>query len=87
MMTTSATGLARSASSLAMISPVVPWNISTFTPVFFVKPSASLSAIFAGEGQYTTTFYAIQYNWNDSSIPQELKVEGETDPVYVYETS
>ncbi len=39
------------------------------------------------QGQYTTTFYAIQYDWNDSSIPQELKAEGETDPVYVYETS
>ena len=49
-MTTSATGLACSASRRARISPVVPWNCSTSTPVFAVKASASLSAKPAGLG-------------------------------------
>ncbi len=40
---------------LARISPVVPWNVSTATPVAAVKPSAILSARPAGEGIYTVT--------------------------------
>ena len=39
-----------SASSLARISPVVPWNCSTSTPVFSVKRAANLSARPAGLG-------------------------------------
>ena len=61
-MTTSATGLAASVSSRARISPVVPWNCSTSTPVFSVKAAAILSARPAGLGIYTVTL-------PESSVP------------------
>ncbi len=36
-------------------------------------------------GTYTTTFYAMAYDWNSESIPSDLRAE-ESGYVYVYET-
>ena len=38
-------------------------------------------------GSYTTSFYAKEYDWNSSSIPEEFRVADTTDIVYVYETA
>ena len=38
------------------------------------------------DGTYTTTFYAMEYDWSAQDIPEELRIEDTTDYIYVYET-
>lgn len=49
--------------------------------------NTNYSVEYAEGGTYTTVLYATTYDWNSQDIPEALRIENQTDCVYVYETT
>lgn len=61
-------------------------EVATYSISFAKGTNSYYSAEYSSEGSYTTTLYAMAYDWNAEAIPSNLRIENTTDYVYVYET-
>ena len=61
-------------------------EVATYSISLSGSNNSVYSVEYSDEGSYTTTFYAMEYDWSSQDIPEELRVEDTTDYIYVYET-
>ncbi|MGN0813647.1 MAG: hypothetical protein ACI4MH_00255 [Candidatus Coproplasma sp.] len=65
-------------------------EVATYSIAFEKGTNTAYSLDYITDGakpaSYTTKFYATEYNWASSSIPEEYRVSNTREYVYVYET-
>lgn len=66
-------------------------EVATYALTFTEGSNNTYSVEYVLDGsrtaEYKTEFYAVEYDWNDASIPEEYRVEGKTELVYIYKTT
>ncbi len=59
---------------------------ATYSVSFEAGGNTNYSVSYSEDGSYKTELSATNYDWSQSSIPTELRAEGQTDCVYTYVT-
>jgi hypothetical protein len=66
-------------------------EVATYSIDFTEGTNSSYSINYITDGsktaEYKTEFYALSYDWNNSNLPDDYKIAGAKDNVYVYTTS
>ena len=62
-------------------------EVATYAITFEKGSNTSYSFEYNQGGTYSTEFYAVKYDWNDASVPEEYRLTDTTDVVYAYKTT